>query len=59
MYDSWSALLVWVNTGLAEAVIGPVDAGPPPHCVEHPGVVGEMVAVLATLPAAMTAPLTV
>jgi hypothetical protein len=51
MYDVESAIFVCVNTGLAAALMVGVDAEPPPHCVEQPGVVGVTVAVLATAPA--------
>jgi hypothetical protein len=59
MYEDWSATLVWVNTGLLLALIVGVEAVPPPHCVEHPGVVGDTVAVLVSAPALVTTPVIV
>jgi hypothetical protein len=59
MYEVVSAVLVCVNTGLAPALMVGVEADPPPHCVEQPGVVGDTVAVFVTFPEDVTTPLTV
>jgi hypothetical protein len=63
MYEVRSASLVCPKNGLAAADVGGVDAGPPPHWAFgagwQPGVVGVIVAVLATLPAPDTTPVTV
>src|SRR5438132_1710993 len=59
MYVAWSAVLVWVNTGLPAAVIGGVEVDPPPHWPVQPGVVGATDTLLDTLPAEMTVPETV
>jgi hypothetical protein len=59
IYDELFADFVSVKWGLAPALIVGVEAGPPPHCVEQPGVVGVMVAVLVTTPTLVTAPVTV
>jgi hypothetical protein len=59
MYDAWSATFVCVNTGLSLALIVGVDASPPPHCVEHPGVVGDTVAAFVSAPGLVTTPVIV
>jgi hypothetical protein len=48
-----------VNNGLAVALMGGVEAVPPPHTVVQPGVVGDTVTALVTAPALVTTPVTV
>jgi hypothetical protein len=57
MYDVLSATFVCAKNGFP-AALTVVDATPPPHCVEQPGVVGDTVAALVTTPDPVTTPVT-
>jgi hypothetical protein len=59
MYDDKFALFVCAKSGLAPAATAGVEAVPPPHWVEQPGVVGETVTALVSVPVAVTTPVTV